>query len=75
MFNKKEIEQLQRDIEWLSEAISKTDNLYQYDNHETKRPKVDILSDSFSNTLTNVWNRIANLAERIEKLEVKEGKK
>ena len=69
MFNKKKIEELRRDVEWLNETLSRTDNLFQHDQHGTQRPKVDILSDSFSSTITNVWNRIANLAERIEKLE------
>jgi len=76
MFNKEKIEELQRDIEWLTESEgkihNKLNNLYKNDNHGTERPKVDILSDDVNHFMAEVWKEFSKLQRKVEELEVLE---
>ena len=70
---KADVEDLQIEFKDLNELYyrlsNKIDNLFQRDNHETLRPKVDLLDDSFSKSITGIWNGFEKLQERIIKLE------
>jgi archaellum component FlaC len=70
---KEDVEYLQTEFRDLNELFyrlsNKVDNLFKRDNHETLRPKVDLLSDSFDKFEIDVWNHFRMLQERIEALE------
>lgn len=69
---KEDVEYLQTEFRDLNELFyrlsNKVDNLFKRDNHETLRPKVDLLSDSFNKFEVDIWNSLGRLQEKIKKL-------
>jgi archaellum component FlaC len=69
---KEDVEYLKTEFKDLNELFyglsNKVDNLFKRDNHETLRPKVDLLSDSFNKFEVDIWNSLGRLQEKIKKL-------
>ena len=65
------MEATKSNIDWLRNETQKMKDLFKPDHHGTVRPKVDMLSDLFTDSETNIWTALNELQKRIEKLEKK----
>jgi hypothetical protein len=71
--DKVDLRYIKDDIKHLRRRLFDVDNLYANDIHNTRRPKVDILSDKMDEVIKDIWEEISGFEIRINKLEKKKG--
>jgi hypothetical protein len=69
--DKVDLQYIKDDIKHLRRRLFDVDNLYANDIHDTRRPKVDILSDKMDEVIKDIWEEISGFEIRINKLEKK----